>query len=230
MSSLHDAEQELVFLFDVDNTLLDNDGLLADFSAYLERLLGAQRAARYWAIHDELRQRSGYADYFGTLQCFRVERMEDPRVLQIADFLLDYPFATRLYRDALAVLARCGRAAQTIIVSDGDAVFQPHKIRRAGLAAAVAQRVLIYVHKEAMWSDIQQKFPARHYIVVDDKPTILAALKSALGTRITTVLPRQGHYALDPHEVLPRADLTIDRIGDLLDYEAASLRAAAATA
>jgi len=219
------AASEVVFLFDVDNTLLDNDCMLEDLRNHLERAFGAASRDRYWAIFEALRAELGYADYLGALQRYRCGEasgaMNDPRMLLMSSFLLDYPFADRLYPGALDVIAHLRTLGLTVILSDGDVVFQPRKIQRSGLWEAVEGRVLIYIHKEQMLADLEQRYPARHYVMVDDKLRILAAVKRILQSRLTTVFPRQGHYALDPHNLAayPAADLTIERIGDLLNYD-----------
>ena len=209
-----------VFLFDVDNTLLDNDGVQDDLSAHLEREVGLVSRDRYWEIFEQLRSELGYADYLGALQRYRLEHQDDPQVLRVSFFLLDYPFADRLYPGALAALARCRQLGPTVILSDGDVVFQPRKVQRSGLWDAVEQRVLIYLHKEQMLASVERRFPAEHYVMIDDKLRILAAMKQVWGERLTTVFPRQGHYALDPHELAawPPADVTIAGIGELVKY------------
>jgi phosphoserine phosphatase len=216
-------------LFDVDNTLLDNDAAQRDYRAHLVREAGQETADRYWQIFEALRQELGYADYLGALQRYRLEHRHDPRLLLVASFLLDYPFAERLYPGALDVLARFGRLGLTTILSDGDVVFQPRKIQRAGLGDAVGGRVLIYIHKERELDDVERFYPADHYIVIDDKLRILTAVKQVWGPRVTTVFPRQGHYAQDPRILAthPPADVSIDAIGQLLDYELPALLAAA---
>lgn len=219
------AADDVVFLFDVDNTLLDNDQVKDDLRNHLEREFGTASRDRYWAIFETLRTELGYADYLGALQRYRRGEasgaMNDPRMLQMSSFLVDYPFADRLFPGALKVLARLRTWGLTVILSDGDVVFQPRKVQRSGLWEAVEGRVLIYIHKEHMLDDLEQRYPARHYVMVDDKLRILAAMKNVLGARLTTVFPRQGHYALDPHNLsaYPPADLTIQRIGDLLYYD-----------
>jgi FMN phosphatase YigB (HAD superfamily) len=215
------AAVDVVFLLDVDNTLLDNDRVQDDLRNHLAREFGAASRDRYWAIFETLRTELGYADYLGALQRYRLGAMNDPRLLLMSAFLVDYPFADRLYPRALDALAHLRTCGLTVILSDGDAVFQPRKIQRSGLWAAVEGRVLIYIHKEHMLDDVEQRYPARHYVMVDDKLRILAAMKKLWGDRLTTVFPRQGHYALDPHNLCayPPADLAIERIGDLLNYD-----------
>ncbi|HYB33802.1 MAG TPA: HAD family hydrolase [Steroidobacteraceae bacterium] len=208
-----------VFLFDVDNTLLDNDAVQRDLSTHLEREAGLASRERYWEIFEELRAELGYADYLGALQRFRAERPQDLQLLRISFFLLEYPFASRLYPGALAVLARCRAAGLTAILSDGDVVFQPRKVQRAGLWEAVEARVLIYLHKETMLSDVARRYPASHYVMIDDKLRILTAMKKVWREQLTTVFVRQGHYALDPRElaVWPPPDMTLDRIAQLAE-------------
>jgi FMN phosphatase YigB (HAD superfamily) len=219
----------VAFLVDVDNTLIDNDQIAADLKRHLEREVGHERQERYWAIFEELRVELGYADYLGALQRYRVEYPRDPHVLTVSTFMIDYPFATRLYPNALDVLARIRGWGPAVILSDGDAVFQPRKVQRSGLHDAVGGNVLIYIHKERELDDVEQRYPADHYVLVDDKLRILTAVKRAWGRRVTTVFPRQGHYAYDPRALAtnPPADLTIDRIGDLLAYDLGSLLGAA---
>jgi len=208
-----------VFLFDVDNTLLDNDAVQNDLSAHLEREVGLASRDRYWEIFDQLRAELGYADYLGALQRYRLEHPDDQQLMRISLFFLDYPFVDRLYPGALAVLAYCRTFGPTVILSDGDVVFQPRKIQRAGLWDAVEGRVLVYLHKEQMLSAVEQRYPAGHYVMIDDKLRILAAMKQVWGERLTTVFPRQGHYAHDPRDTaaLPPADVTLGRIGELVD-------------
>ena len=219
-----------VFLFDVDNTLLDNDGVQDDLSAYLEREVGLVSRRRYWEIFEQLRTELGYADYLGALQRYRLEHQDDPQVLRISFFLLDYPFTDRLYPGALAALEHCSRFGPTVILSDGDVVFQPRKVQRSGLWDAVEQRVLIYLHKEQMLESVAQRYPAEHYVMIDDKLRILAAMKKVWGQRLTTVFPRQGHYALDPREIAawPSADVTLESIAELATVPDATLCGAAA--
>ncbi len=212
-----------VFLFDVDNTLLDNDAVQNDLSAHLEREVGLLSRNRYWELFEQLRAELGYADYLGALQRYRLEHQDDPQVLRISFFLLDYPFAARLYPGALAALARCRALGPTVVLSAGDVVFQPRKVQRAGLWDAVEQRVLIYLHKEQMLASVEQRYPAERYVMIDDKLRILAAMKKTWGDRLTTVFVRQGHYALDPRELAawPRADVMLASIGELVDLSEA---------
>ena len=219
--------QDTVFLLDVDNTLLDNDRIIADLRAHLDREFGAASASDYWKHFETLRTELGYADYLGALQRYRLDsehglgRGDDPRLLQMSSFLIDYPFADRLYPSALEVIARLNSLGRTVILSDGDVVFQPRKVQRSGLWDAVDGRVLIYIHKEEMLDAVQQRYPARHYVMVDDKLRILGAMKKIMQHRLTTVFPRQGHYAHDPAVIAayPPADLSVERIGDLLDVD-----------
>jgi FMN phosphatase YigB (HAD superfamily) len=223
------AANKAVFLLDVDNTLLDNDRIAADLGEHLAQEFGDESRDRYWEIFEALRLELGYADYLGALQRYRLGALNDPRLLLMSSFLVDYPFADRLYPGALEVIAHLRRWGPTVILSDGDVVFQPRKVQRSGLWDAVEGRVLIYLHKEQMLDHVERRYPARHYVMVDDKLRILAAMKRILKDRLTSVFPRQGHYALDPHSVsaYPPADLAIERIGDLLRYDLPALLEAA---
>jgi len=211
---------------DVDNTLLDSDRLERELRQHLDRSFGDARSAHYWEIFEALRTELGYADYLGALQRYRVECMRDPHLLEISLFLVDYPFADRLFPGALDVVARLRGWAPTVILSDGDVVFQPLKVARSGLWDAVAGHVLIYIHKEEMLDDVQERYPARHYVMVDDKLRILTAMKRVWGDRVTTVFVRQGHYATDPKNAAtyPAADVTLESIGDLIDCDLDELR------
>lgn len=213
-----------VFLVDVDNTLIDNDGVQADLKTHLEQEFGIACRERYWAILEQLFTELGYRDYLGALQRYRVEHPEDIRLLAMSSWLVDYPFAEQLFAGALEVLERLRRWGETVVFSDGDVVFQPRKVERSGISAAVGGRVLIYIHKELELADVARRYPAEHYVLVDDKPRILAAVKRAWGQRVTTVLPRQGQYALDAAAVaaaLP--DVTVAHIRDLLEYDLSAL-------
>jgi FMN phosphatase YigB (HAD superfamily) len=209
---------DIVFLFDVDNTLLDNDRVTADLKRHLQREVGDERKERYWTLLEQLRKELGYVDYLGALQRYRHEYPRDPHLLTVSRFLVNYPFANRLFPNSLDVIEHCKQWGPAVILSDGDVVFQPRKIERSGLSDVVDGNVLIYIHKEHELEDVERRYPARQYVLVDDKPRILAAIKKIWGSRVTTVFPRQGHYALDPEAVAahPAADVTIDRIGDLL--------------
>jgi len=219
------APDEVVFLLDVDNTLLDNDRIVADLDDHLRREFGRESRDRYWTIFEALRSELGYADYLGALQRYRLGNLNDPRLLLMSSFLVDYPFAKRLYPGSVDVINHLHAWGPTVILSDGDVVFQPRKVQRSGLWQAVEGRVLIYIHKEQMLDAVVRRYPAGHYVMVDDKLRILAAMKDVLGKRLTTVFPRQGHYALDPGNVTsyPPADITIERIGELLNCDLSAL-------
>jgi len=219
------AASNLVFLFDVDNTLLDNDHITADLKRHLGREVGHERQQSYWALFEQLRNELGYADYLGALQRYRLEYPRDLHVLTVSHFLANYPFANRLFPNSLDVLDRVKQWGPAVILSDGDVVFQPLKIERSGLGDAVDGNVLIYVHKERELDDVEERFPADRYVMVDDKLRILAAIKKVWGARVTTVFPRQGHYAHDPQalSIFPAADVSIEHIGDLLEYDLAAL-------
>ncbi|HJQ35392.1 MAG TPA: HAD family hydrolase [Pyrinomonadaceae bacterium] len=218
-------QHPVVFLFDVDNTLLDNDRVTADLRRFLEREVGRERAERYWAIFEELRVELGYADYLGALQRYRVESPYDSHLLAVSTYLVNYHFANRLFPNSLDVIEHCKQWGPVVILSDGDVVFQPRKVERSGLFEAVDGQILIYVHKEKELDDVERRYPADHYVMVDDKLRILAAMKKSWGRRLTTVFPRQGHYALDAAEVskYPPADITLERVGELLDYDLPAL-------
>jgi FMN phosphatase YigB (HAD superfamily) len=221
------APEEVVFLLDVDNTLLDNDHVVADLRSHLTEQFGIASSDRYWEIFETLRSELGYADYLGALQRYRLERQCDPRLMLMSSFLIDYPFATRLYPGALDALARLRTLGPTVILSDGDVVFQPRKIKQAGLWDAVQGRVLIYVHKEQMLGEVEQRYLARRYVMIDDKLRILAAMKAIWKERLKTVFPRQGHYAHDPGVLTtyPPADVTVEHIGELATMSLAELSA-----
>jgi FMN phosphatase YigB (HAD superfamily) len=215
------AAQKTIFLFDVDNTLVDNDHVIADLMRHLERDIGHEQQLRYWTLFEELRSQLGYADYLGALQRYRIEQPRDFNILAVSSFLLNYPFANRLFPNSLDVVERCRDFGETVIVTDGDVVFQPFKISRSGLHEAFDGKVLIYIHKEMELDDIQERYPADHYVFIDDKVRILAAVKKAWGSRVTTIFPRQGHYAVDEKEVAkyPKPDFMIDRIGALMEAD-----------
>lgn len=215
---------DIVVLLDCDNTLLDNDLVQDDLSEHLTQEFGPDCRDRYWAILEERRAELGYADYLGALQLYRLQHVRDTRLLSMSSFLVDYPFASRLYPRALDVVRHLGSLGRTVILSDGDVVFQPRKIERSGLWDAVEGRVLIYIHKEQMLDAVAEEYPARRYIMVDDKIRILAAMKAVWRDRVTTVFVRQGHYATDAAIVAayPAADIAIERIGDLMASDRAT--------
>jgi FMN phosphatase YigB (HAD superfamily) len=216
MTIMHD----LVFLFDVDNTLLDNDRVQADLAAHLTEAYGVDACKLYWDIFEQLRSELGYADYLGALERFRLEKMHDPRVLRMSSWLVDYPFADRLYSGAFNAISHVQQWGPVVIFSDGDAVFQPRKIERSGLWAAFEDRVLIYVHKERELAEVERLYPAKRYVMIDDKLRILNAVKQVWGERVTSVFPRQGHYAWDPQILAgcQPADIQLDHISDLTNY------------
>jgi FMN phosphatase YigB (HAD superfamily) len=211
----------VVFLLDVDNTLLDNDRVVADLMRYLDKSLGHECEQDYWNIFDRLRHELGYADYLGALQLYRAAHPRDPNVLSLSSFLINYPFANRLFPNSLDVIERMKTWGPVVILTDGDVVFQPRKIERSGLLEAVDGNVLVYVHKELELEEVERRYPAERYVFVDDKLRLLAAFKAAWGARVTTVFPRQGHYARDPEMLrnYPPADLTVERIGDLVNVD-----------
>jgi FMN phosphatase YigB (HAD superfamily) len=221
--------EDTVFLFDVDNTLLDNDRVVADLMDHLRREIGDDRQKRYWAFFEELRGQLGYADYLGALQRYRVEYPRDSHILAVSHYLINYPFANRLFPESLDAADHCARFGRIVILTDGDVVFQPMKVERSGLSETFHEHVLIYIHKELELDDIAARYPAGRYVLIDDKVRILAAFKRAWGERVTTVFPRQGHYALDEKEVAkyPQPDITIGRIGELMRYDLPAMVAAA---
>ena len=210
-----------VFLLDVDNTLLDNDRVTDDLRRHLLERFGEEREERYWELFEQIRAELGYADYLGALQRFRLAYPHDVHLLEVSSYLVDYPFANRLYPASLDVLDRLKGLGRTVILTDGDVVFQPRKIERSGLLAAVDGHVLVYVHKEQELHDVERRYPAERYVLVDDKLRILSAVKHVWGERVTTVFPRQGHYATDPAilAAYPPADVSVERIGDLLELD-----------
>ena len=212
----------VVFLVDVDNTLLDNDQIQDDLKHHLEREFGPTTRDRYWAILEALFVELGYRDYLGALQRYRVEHVKDVHLMSMSSYLVDYPFANRLYPGALEVIERLRTLGPTVILSDGDVVFQPRKVERSGIWEAVDGNVLIYIHKEEELEDVARRYPAQHYVLIDDKPRILAAVKEAWGDRVTTVFPRQGQCARDAKSFSP-ADVTVERIGDLLTHDFSEL-------
>jgi hypothetical protein len=214
---------KVIFLFDIDNTLIDNDRVTADVDAYISYEHGVKARDRYWAIFEALRSELGYADYLGALERYRIEELHDPRILRMSNWLVDYPFADRLYPGALEAVKKARTWAPSVILSDGDAVFQPRKVQRSGLWQAFDGHVLIFVHKEEELADVERFYPSEHYVMIDDKIRILAKMKEVWGDRVTTVFPRQGHYAMDPKILaeFPHGDIQIDSIGELARFELA---------
>jgi FMN phosphatase YigB (HAD superfamily) len=210
----------VVFLFDVDNTLLDNDRVTEDLKRHLNQHVGPERQQCYWEFFEQLRSELGYADYLGALQRYRVAYPRDPGLLTVSHFLVNYPFATRLFPDSLDAVEHVKQWGDAVVLSDGDVVFQPLKIERSGIWESVEGKVLIYIHKEQELDDVEKRFPAAHYVLIDDKLRILSSVKKVWGSRVTTVFPRQGHYAHDAQAIanFPPADISIDRIGELLNY------------
>jgi len=220
------SEPATIFLLDVDNTLLDNDRFAADLGDRLENCFGAAQRARYWDIFAQRRTALGLADYLGSLQEFRAGLDDNPQLLDMSQYLLEYPFASRLFPRALEAIAHLRTLGSPVVLSDGDIVFQPRKIQHSGIWDAVEGRVMIYVHKEKVLDHMQRRFPAKHYVMVDDKANLLAAMKSVLGGQLTTVFVRQGHYALaaESNSVVPAPDLVIERIGDLLNHNSTDFK------
>ena len=212
---------KIVFLFDVDNTLLDNDRVAQNLRDYLENEVGVGRSNRYWEIFEQLRGELGYADYLGALQRYRIENPYESHLLAVSTYLINYPFANRLFPNSLDVLEHCKQFGKVVILTDGDVVFQPRKIERSGLLEAVEKNILIYIHKELELADVERRYPAKHYVLIDDKLRILSQIKNVWGAKVTTVFPRQGHYAFDEKEIAkyPAADVMIERIGDLMNFD-----------
>ncbi len=212
---------ETVFLFDVDNTLLNHDHVSRDLKQFLNKTVGAELSSSYWKIFEGLRDELGYADYLGALQRYRVKHHYDAALLAVSTYLVNYPFANRLFPNSLDVVEKCSQLGTVVILTDGDVVFQPRKIERSGLFDAFGGNILIYIHKETELADIERCYPAKKYVLIDDKVRILSAVKAIWGDRVTTVFPRQGHYALDTEQVAkyPTPDITVERIGDLLDID-----------
>ena len=220
------AVEDIVFLFDVDNTLLDNDRIQDELRQHLRQTYGDRACDRYWNNFEDLRSELGYADYLGALERYRLEELHDPQILRMGGWLMDYPFADRLYSEALAAVKHAQQWGPSVILSDGDAVFQPRKIERSGLWRAFDGRVLIYVHKEQELDDVERWFPAKRYVLIDDKLRILDAVKKLWKDRVTTVFARQGHYAHDVAALagLLSADIEIEHIGDLTKYDLSTLK------
>ena len=215
----------IIFLVDVDDTLLNGDCIQTDFKQHMEREFGIQCRDRYWVIQEELFNELGYRDYLEALQRFRLEYPYEPHLVTAANFFVDYPFANRLYPGALNVLEHFRKWSKTVILTDGDMVLQPRKIQQSGIFEMVEGNVLVYVHKEEALEDIKRRYPAEHYVLVDDKLRILTAFKKAWANHVTTVFPKQGEFALDPQVLssYPAADIAVDQISDLLSYSLSDL-------
>ena len=224
-------DSKVVFLFDVDNTLLDHDRVTADLKRHLDQNIGPERSRRYWQLFEEIRSELGYADYLGALQRYRLEYLHEPNLLAVSYFLMRYPFANRLFPNSIDAVEHVAQWGRVVILTDGDVVFQPHKVYRSGLYEVFDGNVLIYVHKERELADVEQRYPADHYVLVDDKLRILQAVKRIWQARVTTVFVKQGHYAHDPKSLAqyPAADINLDRIGELLNHDLSGLRTAALT-
>jgi FMN phosphatase YigB (HAD superfamily) len=196
-------KSSVVFLFDVDNTLIDNDRVQAHLKEHLAEGYGTAARDRYWDILENLRT----------------------DILRMSSWLVDYPFADRLYPGAMEAVMHVTQWGTPVILSDGDAVFQPRKVERSGLWQAFDNRVLIYVHKEEELDDVERLYPADHYVLIDDKLRILSTVKKAWGKRVTTVFPKQGHYAFDPATLkqYPPADIELAKISDLLKCDFSDL-------
>jgi hypothetical protein len=223
------AEHNCVFLFDVDNTLLDHDQVTADLRRHLDETVGPQRSQRYWQLFEQIRTELGYADYLGALQRYRLENPHDPQLLAVSYFLLGYPFANRLFPGSLDAVRHAQQSGPVVILSDGDVVFQPRKVYKSGLYERFGGNVLLYIHKEQELADVEARFPASHYVLLDDKVRILAAVKAIWKERVTTIFVRQGHYALDAAAFAkyPAPDLILERIGDLKNLAIGDIEAAA---
>ena len=217
----------VVFLVDVDNTLLDNDRIRSDLQDYLGREFGPAVRDRYWEIQERLFVELGYREYLGAVQRYWLEHPEDPQFLEVASHLLGLPFADYLFPDALETVAHLRSFGPVVVLTDGDAVFQPWKIERSGIRAAVQGNVLVYVHKEESLDDVERRYPGERYVAVDDKPRLLAAAKAYWGERVTTILPRQGQFARDEGALASSGapDVVVERIGDLLTLDPMSVSA-----
>jgi FMN phosphatase YigB (HAD superfamily) len=218
-------EHELVFLFDVDDTLLDNDAVKAELGQQVLEHFGRSESDRFWAIYEEQRAKHSYADFLGTLERFRLEHLGKPRALLLSNWLMAYPFADRLYPQALDAVRHVAQWGLPVILTDGDGVFQPYKLERAGLWKAFEGRVLDFVHKQQELDAVERAYPARHYVVIDDKASVLGAIKTVWGKRVTTVFVRQGHYANNPKALAsePAPDRTLERIAELRNVEFSAL-------
>ncbi len=217
-----------VFLLDVDNTLLDNDQVRTQLEAAVTDAVGPARATRLWEIYEAVREELDFVNFPETLERFSRECDEVACLGRLSSILYGFPFAECLYPGALQAIHHVKSLGLPVILSDGDQLFQRYKIRAAGLETAVDGRVLVYVHKEQSTDDIRKRYPATHYVMVDDKPRIHTAMKAVLGDQVTTVMVCQGKYAADPaqHDY-PDPDVTLDSIQDLVQLTAAQLSVSA---
>jgi hypothetical protein len=215
---------DLVVLLDVDNTLLDNDLMRARLEDDLEGVLGREDGTLFWEIYEQVRTETELVNFPETIERFGRRCADAACVGKVSAALHDFPFRDYVYPESLPAIRHVGSFATPVILSDGDQLFQRHKIRVTGLEEAVGGNVLVYVHKEQEIDDIRKRYPAKHYAVVDDKPRILAAMKAAMGPQLTSVMVCQGKYANDPsHHDFPEPDITIEGIGGLLDLNAGQL-------
>jgi FMN phosphatase YigB (HAD superfamily) len=210
----------LVFLLDVDNTLVDNDRVKKDIERAIASLVAVDRAARFWALYEEVRDEKGVVNFPETLRRFRRAFPNEPHAEDVDRSVLSIPFERYLYPRVFDVIARLWTLGDVTILSDGDRVYQPAKIALAGLLLATRGNVLVYEHKEDHLAEVQRRFPSLHYAHVDDKAGLLARTKVGFGSRATTIHVRQGHYASE-HESGPPPDVTVERIADLLTLDPA---------
>lgn len=215
----------VAFLFDVDNTLIDNDRVKAELAEGIESAVGQAAGARFWEIYEDVRRMRDFVDYPRTLERFRETFPLEPGFPAVAELVLGYPYRSALYPGALEVLARVQSVGLAAIVTDGDPVYQAAKIARSGLADAVEQRVFLSAHKEAHWAEVAESVPANRYVLFDDKAAVLARIKR-LDERVMTIHVRQGHYGeADAGDVQPAPDRSVDRIGDVLDLDLEAFQA-----
>ena len=213
---------KLVFLIDLDNTILDNDGVKQDIEAKMLEILGERLAERFWHYYEAVRKDLDYIDFFETMMRLRDENPTDAAVVDEATgTLMDWDFCPRLYPRAIETVLHLKSLGLPLVLSDGDPVFQPMKIHQCGVTQAVDGRVLIFVHKERFLPAVQARFRAERYVLIDDKPGILMRSKAALGDRLTTVHVLQGKYATDPKLAVDYTpDIVVPNFSDLLTYDA----------
>jgi len=214
---------KLVFWLDVDNTLVANDDVKDDLDMHLQVEVGPQLAERFWALYEEVRKEESLVDIPLALDRFReqtsIAEMDDLTYQHVRSIFNNYPFPKALYPYALETVQHLNTLGTTVIVSDGDPIFQSEKILSSNLAEAVEGRVLLYIHKQEHIQETMKAYPGDHYVAVDDKPDILLDTKNLLGDRVTIVFVRQGKYAKQLPEHFS-ADITVDHIGDLRTYSA----------